>query len=85
VERNVSSRELTEWQALYRMNPWGDDWMQASTIAAVSQGVWSKGRIRLDKFVPRQHVARRDPSELEIQMRHWAAQHNAKFKDTKPK
>lgn len=65
---------------LYRIEPWGDDWMQASTIAAVTQGVWSKGRLKLDKFVPRATRRRRDPKELEMELRQFAAQYNARLK-----
>jgi hypothetical protein len=71
---------------MYCLEPWGDDWHQASLVASVSQSIWAKGRIRTDKFVPRKTRParqRRDPKDLEIQLRHFAAMHNA-GQDRKP-
>ena len=31
--QTVDSREFTEWQAAYRVQPWGDDWAQTDLIA----------------------------------------------------
>lgn len=26
--------QFTEWEAMYRLKPWGDDWLQTATIEA---------------------------------------------------
>lgn len=31
----MEPRQFDEWWALYRIEPWGDDWEQAGTVAAV--------------------------------------------------
>jgi len=74
----MTAREFQEWVEYYKQEPFGDDWLQASTIAAVTEGVWSGKRTRLDRYVPGAHQkARMDPRQLETQMMHIAALHNA--------
>lgn len=77
----MTAREYQEWQELYRIEPWGDDWLQASTIAAVTEGVWSKRPFRRDRFVPRPKsnaAPETDPQLIEAQMQRFAAAHNAR-------
>ena len=77
----MTAREFQEWQELYRIEPWGDDWLQAGTVAAAAVNVWSKRKVRPDRFVPRAGSAGRQltPREVETQMQHFAALHNARI------
>jgi hypothetical protein len=76
----MTAREFQEWQEYYKQEPFGDDWLQASTIAAVTEGVWRNGRTRMDKFVPSTKPRPRSSSrQLETQMMHIAALHNARI------
>lgn len=76
----MTAREFQEWQEYYKQEPFGDDWLQASTIAAVTEGVWRNGRTRMDKFVPSAKPRQRsNPRQLETQMMHIAALHNARI------
>ena len=78
--RRMSAREFQYWAAEYKLRPWGDDWLQAGTIAAASVAPWTKRRVKAEQFIPTPRSSgRRDPREIEIQMRSWAAQHNARF------
>ena len=35
VLQELSANEISEWQAYYMLEPWGDDWRRSATIAAV--------------------------------------------------
>lgn len=35
TKRLISSDEFTYWQAMFGLDPWGEDWMQTGTIAAL--------------------------------------------------
>lgn len=50
---NVSRREFLEWWAEYLLEPWGDDWQQASTIAAEIANSHGGHPVRLDHYIPR--------------------------------
>lgn len=73
----MDSREFTEWMEYYKLEPFGDDWLQAATIAATTVGVWSKRPIRLSQFIPTAS-RKQSPEEIEAIMTQWALQHNAR-------
>lgn len=62
---------------MHRIEPWGDEWMQTSTVCEANRSMWAKGSFKRDRYIPRQVRQRRDPRELEIEMQYWATQHNA--------
>ena len=48
--------EFAEWQAYYRIQPFGDDWAQASTIAWMLYQVnrtRQSENLKIDTFLPR--------------------------------
>jgi hypothetical protein len=75
-QREIDAREYQEWQELYKQEPWGDDWMQTGVLAASNVNLWSKRKIKPERFIPRVKE-RRDPQQLEREMMQWARMHNA--------
>lgn len=73
----ISSQELSEWWALERMEPWGDEWRQTATICntiAASRGV----DIPVEKFMP----IRRPPqtaAQMEAQCRAFVMMQGGKI------
>lgn len=63
---------------MYRIEPWGDDWMQAGTIAAASVAPWTKKKITPEHFIPKARVPK-TAAEIERQMNQWARMHNARI------
>lgn len=52
---DVGREQFNEWIALYRLEPWGDDWMQTGTIAAAIHnmaGKVNKESVVASDFVP---------------------------------
>ena len=49
--------------ALYGLDPWGDDWLQAATITTASLSPWTKRRLDPRQFIPGQVVARKQSRE----------------------
>jgi hypothetical protein len=71
--------EFEEWKAYYRVEPFGDDWQQAGTIAAATVNTWSKRKVKPEQFIPKTK-ARKSPEEIERQMNQWARAYNARLK-----
>lgn len=71
----MSAREFQEWQEYYKIEPFGDDWKQASLITASNLAPWSKRKIDPEKFIPKAKV-RKTPQQIEAQMTQWALAHN---------
>lgn len=78
LQFSMSSVEFQEWQEYYRIEPFGDDWQQAGTIAAASVNVWSKRKVKPDHFIPRTKTRKTD-EEIEAQMNQWARAYNARL------
>lgn len=72
----MSAREFREWQAYYRIRPWGDDWVQTGVIAASNFQPWTSRKVRPDQFVPGGNKER-DLKAMEWRMHQWAKAHNA--------
>lgn len=75
----MDAREFAEWQQLYAMEPWGDDWLQAGTVAAATVNLWSKRKYKPEAFIPRAKE-QQTAAEIEAAMMRWAAAYNAKLK-----
>lgn len=80
TQRQIDAREFQEWQELYKIEPWGDDWQQAGTIAAASMASnpFSKRKYYPDSFIPKAKT-RKSPQEIEAHMMQWARMHNARI------
>lgn len=67
--------------AAYRIQPWGDDWQQAATIAAVTCNVWRGKRRALmpDDFIPSSRKRFQSEQDMEIMLKAMAAENNRKF------
>jgi hypothetical protein len=76
--RRMDWREFLHWQALYRLQPWGDEWDMVRAVAAACLAPWSKRRINLRKFFPADHGPKPDADQLERRLNQFAARHNAK-------
>jgi hypothetical protein len=77
LESGMSAREFAEWFEYYKIEPFGDDWLQASTIAAAQVGVWSKQKIKADAFIPRAKQ-RDDKAAIIAKLNRFAQMHNDK-------
>jgi len=88
TQRLVTAREFQEWQEAYAIEPWGDDWLQAGTIAATMVNMWSKSKVKPERFIPSVKSSRKKTAEqMESEMMHFARLHNAVIdaKTHKPK
>ena len=55
-KQNIASDEFTQWKALYAIEPWGDDWAQASLIASMLYNANRRRGAKAakhDDFIPR--------------------------------
>lgn len=93
TQRLIDAREFQEWQEYYRIEPFGDDWDQAATIAATTVNLWSKKKVKPSQFIP-STKPKRDAAQVEADMMRFARMHNAavdrrqkreKNKPTQPK
>src|SRR5690606_28553371 len=44
-KQRMSHQEFKRWLALYKLEPWGDEWGQTRAVAASNLAPWSKKRI----------------------------------------
>ena len=60
--RRMSSKKIAEWQAFWELEPFGDEWRQAGTVAAaaLSPHVEKGRKVTAENFIPK-------PSEPEEQ------------------
>lgn len=67
--------------AAYRLEPWGDDWKQAGTIAAATANVWrGKGRAMMPKdYIPSTRSRLQSEQEMEVVLRSMMATNNRRF------
>lgn len=74
----ISAREFQEWQELHRIEPWGDDWLQTGTIAATLVNLWTKLKVKPERFIPAEKSSgRKSAQQMEAEMMHFARMHNA--------
>lgn len=74
----MDAREFQEWQEYYRLEPWGDDWMQTGLIVSSNANLWSKRKYKPEQFIPRAKQ-RKTPEQMEAEMMQWARLHNARI------
>lgn len=60
--RLIDSREFCYWTALYRIDPWGDDWWQAARICAAAKTAMGGGARPVD-FWPGE-MPQQSPGEI---------------------
>ncbi len=85
--REVDSREITEWMAFYMLEPFGQEWMQAGTIAAeVYRSFTGKKRKPQDYLPVKPPEQEQDGNLMATIFRAFAAEHNKKHgNNRKPK
>ena len=59
----MSMWEFRSWQAMYRIEPFGDDWLQAAVITAKIHNVNCKEKIKPRDVIPAFHVAEQSVEE----------------------
>jgi hypothetical protein len=75
-KQRMSRAEFRHWQALYRIEPWGDEWNQTRAIAVSNLAPWNKKSGRsLHKFFPQPE--RPSEEDLEARFTGFARRHNA--------
>ena len=53
AQQRIDSAEFAEWQAFALLEPFGDEWRQAATIAHVTAAVWAgKKSPKVEAFMP---------------------------------
>ena len=70
--------EFAEWQQLYGIEPWGDDWQQAGTVAATQVNLWSKRKYKPEAFIPRAKQ-QKTAAQMESEMMQWARLYNSRL------
>jgi len=65
AQRQISAPEFLLWKALYQIDPFGDDWLQAATITTAALAPWTKRKLDPSQFIPgRQTQRRQTPEEV---------------------
>lgn len=76
-KQRMSLAEFRHWRALYRIEPWGDEWSQARAIAASNLAPWNKETAsNLPKFFP--VPQKKTATETEQMMAAFAKRHNTR-------
>ena len=75
-QSRMSLAEFRHWQAMYRLEPWGDEWDQVRAQSAASLAPWSKRRLNLAKFFPQPPPPTSEQTEQLLQA--FARRHNAR-------
>lgn len=78
LQQEIDSAEFAEWIAYSNIEPFGDDWEQAGTIAAAGQQVWTKRKMTPEQFIPRVKTTK-TVEEIQRELAQFAAMHNAKI------
>src|SRR5690606_9466386 len=78
-KQRMSHQEFKRWLALYKLEPWGDEWGQTRAVAASNLAPWSKKRIRLERFFPKPRA--RPAADMERALTPWVKAHNRRFKN----
>lgn len=73
----MSLAEFRYWKALYRIEPWGDEWNQVRAGAAASLAPWNK-HVRPAKFFPNSKP-QQSTVEMESQLNVFARRHNERI------
>ena len=68
AQRQISAPEFLLWKALYEIDPFGDDWLQAATITTATLSPWTKRDLNPRQFIPGRQIPRRQTPE-EVQHR----------------
>lgn len=76
----MSWPEFKHWQALYRIEPWGDEWNQTRAAAASNLAPWNK-RVKLQRFFPKPR--RRPAADMERELTPWVKAHNRRVASKK--
>lgn len=81
IQERIDSRQFARFLAAYRLQPWGDDWKQAGTIAAATTNVWrGRGRgMTANDYIPSTRKARQSEQEMEVMLKTMAAANNRRF------
>ena len=63
---DLSVEELTEWEAFYLLEPFGEEWRQTALVAAmIASNQMFNGKHSPDKFMPVQKtVVRKSPEQV---------------------
>lgn len=48
----ISPAQLTEWEAFYRLEPWGDDWVQNARLEAAIKNQYLTDPVQPADLVP---------------------------------
>ncbi len=66
--RDTPSECFEEWKAAFRVEPWGEDWKMAGTIAAAAVNPHIKKQMSSADFIPkyRTAIAAQSIEEMEV-------------------
>lgn len=67
-------REFRQWQAIYRIEPFGDDWLQAAVITAKIHNVNCKEKIKPRDVMPHFDGAEQSVEEMQHIVNAFSAQ-----------
>lgn len=72
LQARMDSTEFAEHMAAYALEPWGDDWQQATGITAAIINCNSKSKVKFEDLMPGK-LAKREASISEVQAKLEAA------------
>lgn len=52
LKRETTSKQFEQWKAYFAYEPFGQDWLQAATVAAASCNPHLKKAIKVEQFIP---------------------------------
>jgi hypothetical protein len=82
-KQRMSLAEFRHWKALFRIEPWGDEWSQVRAQSASSLAPWNKKVAHnLPEFFP-ESKAQQSTLEMESKLNVFARRHNERVKKGK--
>ena len=77
TKRRIHSLEFESWKIEYRRMPWGDDWLQAGTIAAAAIAPYCKKSPDPMDFIPGMKPKEQTEDQMLNVFKMFAAQQEA--------
>ena len=82
TKQSVSSDEFVKWRAYYRVEPWGDEWLQTSSVMSMLFNHWRRRGVpaaKPDEFIPklRKPEPQKAAQDIATLLTAYANMHNA--------
>jgi hypothetical protein len=60
----VDAAELAEWEAFWKIEPWGDEWRQTARLATALCTAWGAKRLEEEMLMPSHRKPPQTPDQM---------------------